>query len=103
MLDLACRCACRLDARSQWKLDLNQQFRPVGVWKKLFLHDRHASAREEKRAYDNAGYRIFFPHAPSDKTAKPLVSRSGVDSRMASLYGFNLRQKFDSEIRSENH
>src|SRR5947199_10554867 len=94
VFDLFCRCAGRLDAGAQWKLDLNQQFRPVRVWKKLFLHDSHPSARYEKRPQDDAGDRIFSPHAPSDKMAKPLVSRSGIDLSMASFYGFDLRQKF---------
>src|SRR5205823_12679758 len=90
VFDLFCRGAGRLDAGSQWKLNLNQQFRPVRVWKKLFLHDSHPSARHQKRPNYNAGYCIFFPHAPSDEMAKPLVSRSRVDSLMASFYGFDL-------------
>src|SRR4030095_9578718 len=48
-------------------------------------------------------YRIFFPDAPGDKLAKPLVSRGGIDSRMASFYGFDLRQKFYPKIWRENH
>src|SRR5207248_4979022 len=35
--------------------------------------------------------------------AKTLVSRSGIDPGMAAFYGFDLRQKFYSEIRCENH
>src|SRR5438876_3789 len=103
VFDLFCRCAGRLDAGAQWKLDLNQQFWPVRVWKKLFLHDSHPSARHYKRPHYNAGYRIFFPHAPTDKTAKPLVSRSGIDPRMASFYGFDLGKKFYPQIWRENH
>src|SRR5207249_189415 len=34
--DSFCRCAGRLDAGPRWKLDLNQQFKPVRVWKKMF-------------------------------------------------------------------
>src|SRR5437870_649278 len=87
VFDLFRRRAGRLDAGPQWKLDLNQQFRPVRVWKKLLLHDSHPSARHQKRSQYNAGYRIFFPHAPGDKMPKPLVSRGGIDPAMAPLYG----------------
>src|SRR5438093_204306 len=72
------------------KGELNQQFSSVRVWKKLLLHDSHSSARHEKRTHYNSGYRIFFPDAPRDKLAKPLVSRGGIDPRMASFYRFDL-------------
>src|SRR5207248_290343 len=103
VFDLFCRCAGRLDAGSQWKLNLNQQFRPVRVWEKLFPHDSHPPARHEERPEYNAGYRVFFPHAPGDKLAKPLISRGGIDPRMASFYGFDLWQKFYPKIWRENH
>src|SRR5207247_8604876 len=92
-----------LEAGPQRKLDLDQQFSPVRVWKKLFLHDSHPPARHEKRRHDDAGYHIFFPHAPTDKLAKPLVSRSGIDPLMASFYGFDFGQKFHPQIRCQNY
>src|SRR2546430_10543017 len=90
VFDFFCRCAGRLDAGARWKLDLNQQFRSVRVWKKLLLHDSHPSARHEKCPHYDACYRIFFPDAPTDELAKPLVSWSGIDSLVASFYGFDL-------------
>src|SRR5439155_12242423 len=90
VFDFFFRCAGRLDAGARWKLDLNQQFRSVRVWKKLLLNDSHSSARHEKRTHYNSGYRIFFPDAPRDKLAKPLVSSGGIDTSIAYFYIFDI-------------
>src|SRR5205814_672975 len=45
VFDLFCRGTGRLDPGAQRKLDRDQQFRPVRVWKKLFPAYSHAVER----------------------------------------------------------
>src|SRR5207249_7856417 len=65
--------------------------------------DSHPASRQKKCSHNNPSHRISFPHAPCYETAKALVSRSRIDSRVASLHGFDLGKKFYPQIRRKSH
>jgi len=87
MFDLFCRCAGRRDAGPQWKLNLNNNSGRSEFGKNCFFTTAIPPPAIRNAPTTMLATVYFFPHAPGDKMAKPLVSRSGIDPLMASFYG----------------